>query len=147
MKARGASKPPRAPKGLSKNSRQLWQRVWRSRVAEAYDPDSDIGIITRWIRNVDRHERLSAAFDRNIMVPSTSRSGTTFVINPLSNLIKQLEDRICAAETQLGLTPMARNRLGVQPNHTQIVAAAFVAQLEATRPGPVELLPREGDSA
>ncbi len=113
---------PPSPVGLLKPSRDRWEAYWRSAVSSAVDLNADFGLVERWIRSVDEWHRAYRDF-RKARV--TTGSMGQLVLSPLAKLISQLESEINRCEQQLGLTPMARLRLGLTANQERLTAAAL----------------------
>ncbi|MBI2912014.1 MAG: P27 family phage terminase small subunit [Chloroflexi bacterium] len=117
---------PRAPAGLLPQTRALWRDYWRSPVAQAADLDADAFLLERWIRAVDEWERVGEAFREVRFLWHDDR----LVLNPLARYLHQLERTINYAETQLGLTPVARVRLGITIGQERLTAAALNRMLD-----------------
>lgn len=121
VRPNGSEQPiPLPPSGLLKRSRQRWQAYWESQVAQAADPDVDLHRVERWIRAVDEYERVYPEFRKARI--STGSTGQ-LTLHPLAGYLKQLEADIGHAEAELGLTPMARLRLGIRYAEARITAA------------------------
>lgn len=113
---------PAAPAGLLKDSRTRWEAYWRSAVSSAVDLNADLGLVERWIRSVDEWHRAYRDFRKSRV---TTGSTGQLVLSPLAKLISQLEGEISRCEQQLGLTPVARLKLGLTANQERLTAAAL----------------------
>ena len=101
---------PDPPRGLLQVSIRRWSAFWRSPVAGAIDLRSDLPRLERWIQDVDEYERAGKALRSNRLVRGSQGQP---VLNPLAAYLHQLDTRIRATETDFGMTPMARIRLGI----------------------------------
>lgn len=110
---------PAAPPGLLKQSRDRWDAYWRSSVSSAVDLNADFGLVERWIRSVDEWHRAYRDFRKDRV---TEGSTGQLVLSPLAKLISQLESEITRCEQQLGLTPVARLKLGLTANQARLTA-------------------------
>ena len=114
---------PSPPRGISKRGRKVWQALWESPVGGALDWGSDQAALTRWIGYYDRWYRVFKQLESadTLIVGSQGQD----VLNPLSTELQRLESMIRSLENGLGLTPMARARLGL----TQLEGTFVAAQL------------------
>lgn len=117
---------PLPPRGLLKRSRQRWLAYWGSQVARALDPVSDLHRVERWIRAVDEYERVYPEFVRERL---TTGSTGQVTLNPLAGYLKNLEGAIAKAETELGLTPMSRLKLGITFGQARLTAEQLNAAI------------------
>ena len=102
--------PPPAPTGLLSRSRELWDRYWRSAIAANVERASaDLAPIERWIRYCDEWDRAFAGFRRERLVEGSTGQQ---VASPLWRVLMDLEGKIRGLESELGMTPLARARLG-----------------------------------
>ena len=118
---------PRAPKNLLPASKRLWTDFWNSPVSHAIDPDADRYRIERWITTVDEYERVNAAFKATRIVRGSTGQPA---LNPLAQYLQQLLAEINKAETELGLTPLARMRLGIAYGEAQLTALELARALD-----------------
>lgn len=110
---------PAAPPGLLKASKDRWEAYWRSAVSSAVDLNADFGLVERWIRSVDEWHRAYRDFRKERV---TTGSTGQLVLSPLAKWIRQLEGEMARCEQQLGLTPIARLRLGLTANQARLTA-------------------------
>lgn len=111
---------PPAPEGIEDGAVEIWNAYWASpSAAVALDVDR-LGVATRWILAVDEHRRSLRAFRRKRIVSGSTGQPT---LNPLSAWIKSREDVIAKCESELGLTPYARQRLGIAVGQAAMTAA------------------------
>jgi hypothetical protein len=94
------------PRGLAQDA---WSTFWTDHVSGA-TARSDLSLITRWIKNVDRYHRLVAEADR---APVAKGSKGQPIGTPLYQLTFKLEAAIERAEQQLGIGPLNRLKLGL----------------------------------
>jgi P27 family predicted phage terminase small subunit len=104
-----AIKVPRPPKGLAPEVRRAWSAYWRSPMA-GLAQDVDRPAITRLFRLYDQHERAMAALQMALVVKGSQGQVR---VNPVADYVAKLETHILRLENELGLTPMARARLGL----------------------------------
>ncbi len=107
----GAVVVPDPPPGLLKDTRAVWDDLWHSRASATIDLLSDWQRVTRWILYVDEWGRLMRAVRRERL--GTGSQGQT-VLNPLWSALAQVESALQRAETDLGLGPASRLKLGMQ---------------------------------
>lgn len=101
---------PTAPRGLLARSRDIWKRFWSSELSEHVDREADMYRVERWIRDVDELERAWRLFRSERFV--TGSMGQVR-INTVWKVVQDCEARVRLAEDQLGMTPLARARLGL----------------------------------
>lgn len=99
---------PDPPAGLLPSTVRQWDDFWRSDVAAAADPLSDMPALVRWITLVDEWHICTAAFRRVRVVPGSMGQP---VLSPLAGYIRQLESSIGSLEDAFGMKPSARARL------------------------------------
>ena len=121
----------KAPKGLLPSSYAIWRDYWASAVSQAADRGADRHLLERWILAVDEWTLVFAVFKKARLVKGSAGQP---VLNPLAAYLNQLEVGIRNAETQLGLTPVARIRLGVAVGQARLTAEQLNRELGA---GPV----------
>lgn len=126
---------PKPPTGLQAKARRVWRAYWKSQVSNAADRDADWHRIERWIQLVDEHYRVYEVFRKARLAKGSTGQP---VLNPLAAYLQQLEMNISRAETELGLTPMARLRLGVTYGQAMLTAEALNKALDE-RPSSVEV--------
>lgn len=102
---------PTPPKDLLPYSKKLWHDYWaNSEVVRAIDPISDRHIVRRWIMAVDEYERLQPDMAKN---PTGYGNQGQTILNPIAGYLTRLRAEILHCESELGLTPMSRLRLGI----------------------------------
>jgi P27 family predicted phage terminase small subunit len=101
---------PVVPRGLLARSRQIWERFWGSELSAHVDRAADIYRVERWIRDVDELERAWRLFRRERFV--TGSMGQ-IRLNTVWKVVQDCESRVAKSEEQLGMTPLARARLGL----------------------------------
>ena len=120
---------PAVPPGLTKSAQSLWRRFWRSPVAGAINPDADRYLLVRWIQAVNERE-----ITYPLLIAARLVKGSTgqLVLSPLARYLNQLEVTIAWCETQMGMTPAARARLGIALGVEALTAAELNRQLDAS---------------
>lgn len=103
-------KAPKAPAGISAESKKRWADFWESRLADYVDPGADLHRLQRWIKDVDEFEKLRKAYNRQRIVKGSQGQPR---LNPIAQRLAQLEGQIKDAESQFGMTPAARLKLGI----------------------------------
>lgn len=131
--------PPTAPKALLPETKRYWRMLWQSRVASAWDRESDLVAVTRYIKLLDRWLRFDALVTQ---APLVRGSKDQLRANPLSLRMDAIEGQVRGLEEQLGLTPAARLRLGISLVEAQTVVDRYLADSEE-REDPRAMLRRE----
>lgn len=131
--------PPYPDLKLQK-TKNIWDSFWRSTVARAIDWDSDQVALTRWAQLTDRWFRIMNQLEKE--GPTIPGSKGTEVLNPLSQEQARIATQIKDLEAQLGLTPMARARLGLTAAEGQLLAAQLneMVRQEDSTTNVVELM-------
>ena len=120
-------RPLRVPPGLSAVAGRVWRAYWRSPVSRAAEVGADYHVLVRWIRALDEYETTAAVVrERRIVKGSMGQP----VINPLVGYLRDLEETIRYAEQQLGLTPVARIRLGIALGEARLTADELNRRLD-----------------
>jgi P27 family predicted phage terminase small subunit len=110
---------PRAPAGLLAVSRKRWRAYWLSNLAQAVDRQVDLPRIERWIEMSDEYEKVNAILKQTRLVKGSVGQPT---LNPLVGYLSVLLAELRAAETELGMTPLARQRLGIEYGRARLTA-------------------------
>jgi P27 family predicted phage terminase small subunit len=110
---------PKPPRGLLKRSQEAWAALWASPMAAALD-EADMPAIRRWITYVDEHERVTRALADTGLV--TEGSMGQLRLSPLADRQMKLAKAIGDLEAQLGVTPLARLRLGLLHGRAALTA-------------------------
>jgi P27 family predicted phage terminase small subunit len=112
---------PKPPPGMLAATRRAWARYWQSDVATVAT-EADRDLVERLFVFRDEHARalrtLRATGERMV---SGSRSQPR--LSPLLDLVFKLEGAIHTLETELGLSPLARARLGIAVGQATLTAA------------------------
>ncbi len=108
--APGAFRPPRARADWLPSTRAAWRAFWASDMASVAAA-VDLPAIGRLFAMYDQHARAMEVVGRALVV-----RGSTGQIraNPLADLALKLEGSIGRLEGELGLTPAARQRMGIR---------------------------------
>ncbi len=128
---------PRPPDGLLLSSRKAWRVYWQSDVARVADP-VDLPRIERWIRTLDQYDRVSAILRQTLLVHGSTQQP---VLNPLASYVAMLAAELRAAEYELGLTPLARLRLGIILGQARLTAEELNRALDQRLEQPREVEP------
>lgn len=116
---------PEPPEHIGEHAVRIWNQLGVSLLAGAIDLQTDYAILERWVTYVDRwyalERRLRQLIEarRDIVVGSTGQE----VPHPLYKMVKDTEAMIRSIEKDLGLSPMARARLGLTVAEGQMVAS------------------------
>lgn len=89
---------------------EVWDRFWRSDVAEVVDLESDMTAVLRWIELVDERARAFAAYRKESLVEGSQGQA---VLNPMWQVVKACDAELTRLEDRLGMTPKARLQLGI----------------------------------
>jgi phage terminase small subunit len=127
---------PGAPAGLGREAVETWHAFFLSDAARAVRVESDLPRLVRWIVAVDEWHRVSKTFRRKRLVAGSMGQP---VLNPLAAYLRQLESTIAAAETEYGMTPLSRMKLGLTAAQGQLTAAQLNSMLRDTSE-PVEVI-------
>ncbi len=100
---------PPMPRGLCRAAQDAWTGYWSDYVSGATTA-ADIALVRRWVKDVDRYERLIAAADRNPIVTGSKGQPAG---NPLYQLALKLQAMVLEEEKQLGIGPMNKLKLGL----------------------------------
>lgn len=111
-------KPPRAPTGLSKQVQSWWRTFWESDVAGVVHPEN-MPALRRLFNMYDERERAQAIVKKALVVKG---SVGQVRVNPLASHVGDLDGRILKLENELGLTPLARARLGIAVGEAAMTA-------------------------
>lgn len=103
--------PPPAPGGLSADGAGVWERLWQSKLACAWNRETDLCALTRYVLNLDKWLQYEAMVAR---VPMVKGSKGQLRANPLATRMDALEGQLRFTEEQYGLTPASRIRLGLE---------------------------------
>jgi P27 family predicted phage terminase small subunit len=104
-----AGTAPAPPPGWLKATRQAWDAYWRSDVARAV-AEVDLAAVERYFAYLDEWRRAMRGYRAQRL---TRGSTGQVVVHPLAGQVARLETMLARLERELGLTPMARARLGV----------------------------------
>lgn len=119
--------PPSAPGGLSADGAMVWERLWRSKLACAWNRETDLCALTRYVLNLDKWVQYEAMVAR---VPMVKGSKGQLRPNPLAARMDALEGQLRFTEEQYGLTPASRIRLGIEvAAHQKSVAELLLESL------------------
>jgi P27 family predicted phage terminase small subunit len=106
---------------LLKETRGAWTAYWASEVAKLAT-EVDLPAVRRLFRYYDQHAR---AMDIAVKMPAVKGSTGQVKVSPFAGQALKLEEKILRLENELGLTPMARMRLGIATGE----AAASLAEM------------------
>lgn len=133
---------PKPPAGLLARSRRVWRSYWQSQVANAADELADTHRLIRWIQYVDEYERVYDVFRKTRLVKGSMGQP---VLNPLGAYLVTVEGNINRAENEMGLTPLARLRLGITYGQAMLTASALNQALDRTVPEELPAADAEQD--
>jgi P27 family predicted phage terminase small subunit len=103
---------PEAPKGMLSVSKSSWLRFWESDLGQspAIKRDTDLSVIERLWGLYDERERAYREYKKARLVKGSQGQ---MVMNPMGRVWTQLDPSILALEDRIGLSPMARLKLGI----------------------------------
>lgn len=110
---------PEPPKGLLKSSREAWDAYWQSDVAQVAQ-EVDMPAIRRLFEAYDQYERAMKITKTALAVKGSTGQ---IRVNPVAEYAMKLDTQILRLENELGLTPMARQRLGIAVGQAQLTLA------------------------
>lgn len=102
-----AYEPPRPPPNLLKATRDAWDAYWRSDVA-GLTQEVDLPALRRLFRIYDQFDRAMAIVQKAMAVKGSTGQ---IRVNPLADYAAKLDTQALRLENELGLTPLARQRL------------------------------------
>lgn len=100
---------PRPPSKILARTRRDWDAFWESPIATSVEK-ADWPVVIRLFRLRDQWARSMDVVRETMMVKGSTGQVR---VNPLADYASKLEASILRLETELGLTPMARARLGI----------------------------------
>lgn len=95
--------------GLLKQTREWWDHVWSSPVAGSWE-ESDRHAVERLAKLHDDRERAFRQFRKQPLVEGSQGQP---VLNPIRVVVDRCDGEIRQLEDRLGLSPMARHKLGI----------------------------------
>lgn len=101
--------PPEPPAGLQPATVEVWNRYWRSDISSLVDREAGLYTVERWIWYVDELGDAQRKFMRKRYTPGSTGQAAA---SPAWRVIQNLEAMIRNIEEALGMTPLARRRLG-----------------------------------
>jgi P27 family predicted phage terminase small subunit len=107
---------PEPPEGLLESTLEAWRIYWRSDVAQAATEEG-LPTIRRLFELYDQRDRAMEIVRQALVVRG---SKDQLRLNPVADLVTKLETIILRLETELGLTPMSRARLGIATGQAQL---------------------------
>lgn len=118
---------PDPPKGLLKHSKQIWERLWQSKLYQLVELDTDMESMQAYIGLVDEYERARRAFRKERVVEGSQGQPR---LNPLGKWMLDLRKQIHQYEEAFGLTPQARFKLGIAFGEAQATIHDLNASLD-----------------
>lgn len=136
--------PPRVLASL----KQSWTAFWNSPMAQVIDRDTDLPVCVRLWTLYDERERAYRGYRKERMV--TGSQGQ-LVLNPLGRQMLAFDAEIRQLEDRVGLSPMARLRLGITfgeaKKSMEAINAAAAAEAEDEYEDPRTLDIGEAESS
>jgi len=138
------NEPPKPTRGWLKQTRDRWYTYWDSDVAGVAQ-EVDVPAVERLFGMYDQYSRVMKVVKKSLVVRGSTGQIRT---NPLAEHALKLETQILRLENELGLTPMARQRLGIAVGEAATSLASINDLLNssedtATDPRILELLEEE----
>lgn len=122
---------PDPPKGLLRSSRALWDQLWSSPLARAWNRTTDQLAVEELVRLVDERERAWRAYRRQRFVEG-SRGQVR--VNPVWTVVRDTTAQILQLSDRLGLTPRARLQLGIKFTEAAMGVAELNRMLDHDSP-------------
>jgi P27 family predicted phage terminase small subunit len=123
------AKPPPAPRGLGPAGRRLWRLAWRE---AHWLVEGDRVLLEVACRRLDEIERLEAILARDGDIVAGSKGQP--VPHPATRIRSTALDVLRGALNDLGLSAIARRRLGIATQRAPEVVDAVERFLERTGP-------------
>lgn len=101
--------PPEPQASWRPETKVRWAAYWNDPVALAVS-DVDKLLVDRYFAYADEWERSLRAYKRRRFVPGSNEQP---VLNPLGRFCLELETKMSALEDRLGISPLARSKLGI----------------------------------
>lgn len=101
---------PTPPKGWLVSSEEAWRSFWTSGLAQVIQVDTDMPVVERLFSLRDERERMARVVRKSRVVLGSQGQPRA---NPLYAQITSFDAEIRQLEDRLGLSPIARLRLGV----------------------------------
>ena len=108
--------PPPAPEGVLAVTRKAWESFWRSSQAKYVSPHTDLMPLIRLFRLYDEQERAYRQLTKKGAMRVVEGSKGQPRLSPLYGLLDRLDAKITAIEDRFGLSPRARQNLGMKPD-------------------------------
>ena len=112
----GKPAPPPPPAGLLAVTRDAWIGFWQSPLAQYASARMDLMTLTRLFRMYDEQERAYRALTKPGAKRIVDGSKGQPRLSPLYGLIDRLEAKINHLEDRFGMSPRARQNLGIKPD-------------------------------
>lgn len=102
---------PSCPGSVTEEAHDIWQQIWESTLSDAL-ADSDVPVLRRWLWWYDQWLITSSLVDRL----GSALLGVTGdrILKAKMRYLSDCESNLQRLEEALGLTPMARMRLGIR---------------------------------
>jgi len=105
----GALSLPEPPPNLSEGAAAIWRKLWREPVAGAWRA-SDAAAVERLASYLNEWRAMNRVHNEEPFALGSTKQPT---ISPAGRRLVELEGTIARLESELGLTPLARQRLGI----------------------------------
>lgn len=83
--------------------------------------------LRRWIEMVDEHQKVAEVFRKERLVAGSMGQP---VLNPLGTYLATLESQISKMETEFGVGPLSRMRLGIATGQAALTAQELNRRLD-----------------
>lgn len=128
---------PTPPDGLLPATVDRWTLYWESDVARTAKT-VDLFVVERLFRYYDQWERYMSDVEANPMVKGSKGQERD---NPLAKRTHELEGRMQELESRLGITPLARMRLGIAIGTARLTAAQVNEMAQRNAAGGTDAVP------
>ena len=122
---------PRVPAGLLKQTREWWETFWNSELSNLVDVD--LAPVTRLALLLDERERCYRVSRKERVVVGSKGQ---LVLNPLYRHMAILDGEILQLEDRFGLSPRARQNLGIVVGPARTLEDLFPTKTERDRVDP-----------
>lgn len=118
--------PPDPQASWRRETKERWIAYWNDPVSRAAS-DADRALVDRYFSYLDEWERSLRAYRRRRFVPGSNEQP---VLNPLGRFALELEAKLLAIEDRLGVSPLARSKLGLALGEARKSLAGLNSNLE-----------------
>ena len=134
---------PALPRSYAASVRKAWRDYWRSPISKVVKVGGGEAALVHWAWCMNELAKvlpvLSAA-------PVIDGPGRSVVLNPLAQYAQHLRTAIARVEIEFGMTPLARERLGLAIGEARLTAQELNRRLTQSQPPAGDEPQRDDDS-